>query len=437
MFRPIPSRTSTPRSAGADASARRRSCVVLDLRLPSAVTSGSWAEVRRSVAESKARIRARLETLHLQEAENGIPSTIALPEDWLIGLHVSHDGVVGVLSPPATVRSSALPMTASLRTTDVAGVLGATCQVTKRLAEAAPSGVRVASAAVAVGGHVSADGRNVVFSPDFRQDDVHWSGVPLAAGVERCTGLPTQIVNDANALAVQEQIYGDGRGVDNFAAVMVGRYGLGCGIIANGRLVVGNRGSAGEIGHIRNPSGGDRPCRCGGTGRLERYASVFAIDAQLAEDADSVRVEGDATSQYVPGGLAVWSEAGAALGHGLAAVVNLLNPEMLTLHLSSALLPGNGTSNDEPEAFALGMSSALHRESFSDSGQHCRVVRHHLTAEYLAQGAASYARSYRPALANTRMPLQSFPPTNVRAPQPGHLVVDDSARSFDGGDRSD
>lgn len=76
-----------------------------------------------------------------------------------------------------------------------------------------------------------------------------WDIVPLTALVAEYSGLPTAVDNDANTAALAEQALGAGRGHNYFLYVTLGT-GVGGGIIADGRLYRGERGGAGEIGHI-------------------------------------------------------------------------------------------------------------------------------------------------------------------------------------------
>ena len=103
-----------------------------------------------------------------------------------------------------------------------------------------------------------------------------WKGViPLAQMAEEYFHLPVQLTNDANAGALGEMIFGAARHMKNFAFITLGT-GLGSGLVANGQLVYGHDGFAGELGHtIAVPEG--RPCGCGRKGCLETYASATGL----------------------------------------------------------------------------------------------------------------------------------------------------------------
>ncbi|MBP6436320.1 MAG: ROK family protein, partial [Paludibacteraceae bacterium] len=73
-----------------------------------------------------------------------------------------------------------------------------------------------------------------------------WKGIiPFADKIQKKFGLPVAITNDANAAAIGEMIYGAARGMKNFIMITLGT-GVGSGIVANGSLVYGSDGFAGE-----------------------------------------------------------------------------------------------------------------------------------------------------------------------------------------------
>lgn len=104
--------------------------------------------------------------------------------------------------------------------------------------------------------------------------------------IEKGTGLPVTIENDANVAALGERWQGAGNNADDVVFVTLGT-GVGGGIIVNGKLVQGNNGAAGEIGHVTvDPNG--FMCTCGKRGCLETIASATGI----------VRVARDRASEY-------------------------------------------------------------------------------------------------------------------------------------------
>lgn len=104
-----------------------------------------------------------------------------------------------------------------------------------------------------------------------------WKGiVPLGWLIESKTGIPTKVTNDANAAAIGEMKYGVAQGMKDFVYITLGT-GVGSGIVANGQLIYGHDGFAGELGHVTAPVLEGRQCGCGRTDCLETYASATGI----------------------------------------------------------------------------------------------------------------------------------------------------------------
>jgi len=97
-----------------------------------------------------------------------------------------------------------------------------------------------------------------------------WGRVPLVAWIGDALGGPVAIENDANAAALAEWRFGAGRG-HNDVVYLTMSTGVGGGLILDGRLYRGHRGSAGELGHILLEADGER-CGCGLRGCFEAYA---------------------------------------------------------------------------------------------------------------------------------------------------------------------
>jgi glucokinase len=173
-----------------------------------------------------------------------------------------------------------------------------------------------------------------------------WHNVPLAGIIRDRLGPPTILENDANAAALGEHVFGAGRDVRHLVYITVST-GIGGGIIVDGRLYGGAKGSAGEIGHtIIDPKG--PACGCGNHGCLESLASGTAIARRGAEAAKRgespalatiLEREGRLSARHVAdaaksGDLAsreIFAEAGRFLGIALANLVNLLSPQAILI----------------------------------------------------------------------------------------------------------
>ena len=110
-----------------------------------------------------------------------------------------------------------------------------------------------------------------------------WKGIiPLAKMIQDKTKLPVKLTNDANAAAVGEMKYGAAQGMKDFIMITLGT-GVGSGIVANGHLIYGHDGFAGELGHtIIIPDGRLHP-GTGKRGSLESYASATGVTLTAIE----------------------------------------------------------------------------------------------------------------------------------------------------------
>lgn len=107
--------------------------------------------------------------------------------------------------------------------------------------------------------------------------NLRWKGVlPLADELHDKFGIPVACTNDANAAAIGEMTYGAAKGMKNFIMITLGT-GVGSGIVANGQLLYGSNGFAGELGHVTVKRNNGRLCGCGRSGCLECYCSATGV----------------------------------------------------------------------------------------------------------------------------------------------------------------
>jgi glucokinase len=149
-----------------------------------------------------------------------------------------------------------------------------------------------------------------------------WREFPLRARLAALANAPTFVDNDAKALALGEGWVGAAAGVDDYLAMVVST-GIGGGIVLDGRLLDGEAGNAGHIGHVVvEPDG--RPCACGGRGCLEAEASGPSIAARTGRPA----------AEAPP---AEVDRAGMLVGRAVASVANLLDLRLALVGGSVAL----------------------------------------------------------------------------------------------------
>lgn len=173
-----------------------------------------------------------------------------------------------------------------------------------------------------------------------------WRNVKLAGPLERLTGLPCAMENDANMAAWGAYEIELKRKFDDVLTLTLGT-GIGSGMILAGKLYHGASGSAGEAGHMKIVPDG-RQCGCGGRGCLEAYCGSGAIMRRAREAvgdeaafvgkyADPARPKFNTiclTRAAEAGDKAarkVWEETGQYLGTGLAALILVLNPGCVVL----------------------------------------------------------------------------------------------------------
>jgi glucokinase len=188
--------------------------------------------------------------------------------------------------------------------------------ISSALTSAAPAATPVACG-IGCGGPMEQHGERV--SP---LNIPGWRGFPLRGRVATLTGLPTWVDNDAKALALAEGWVGATRGLDAYISMVVST-GVGGGIVLDGRLLDGEAGNAGHIGHVTvEPDG--RLCACGARGCLEAEASGTAIAATTGRPAAEA-------------GPDVIARTGRLVGRAVASVANLLDLRLAAVAGSVAL----------------------------------------------------------------------------------------------------
>ncbi|THF85550.1 ROK family transcriptional regulator [Deinococcus sp. KSM4-11] len=226
------------------------------------------------------------------------------------------------------------------------------------------------------------DRRGVCVHSDYLQ----WHEVPIGALLEEAVGVPIALDNDVNAFAVAERLFGHGKATSNLIVITVGR-GIGAGLVANGQLVRGRDGGAGEFGHVVSETGGRR-CECGKAGCLEAYASEPALVARARELASDLEItQADDLLHHLddPRIAGLLRDAGQRIGIQLANLVNLLNPELI-------VVGGEGVRFGDP--LFTPMREALREHSFASLAVDLPVVIEPWGDEVWARGAASLAVSH-------------------------------------------
>ncbi len=191
---------------------------------------------------------------------------------------------------------------------------------------------KVLGAGVAVAGMVDTDGF-LRLAPSIGWREVPFGTLLAAALVERrAADMPIKVLNDANAAALSEYVFGTGPAVGSLVFLSLG-YGVGAGIVLEGGLHVGYDGLAGEVGHTIIKVDGAR-CACGRRGCAETILSQKVISRQATGREDPVLRVSDLVALLDQGNAVmkrVVREAGEHLGLVLQNLVVTVNPEVLIL----------------------------------------------------------------------------------------------------------
>jgi glucokinase len=267
-------------------------------------------------------------------------------------------------------------------------------QVARTVAELRDaSPVAIGAIGVGVPGLVNPQTGRVVISTDIpsvaRGD--------LRAELEKATGIPVTLDNDANAGALGEYTVGAGRGSRNMFYVTIGT-GIGGAIIIDGKLWRGASGFAGEFGHITiDPEGVE--CVCGNVGCLETVASapniVRRTHERLMRDSTSSLSRLGLNKDFTAADIAhearngddfaamMMARTGRSIGTAIAAVINLLNTERIVL--------GGGVM-DAGELILNPIIEEARRRSFQPNFESTQIVAATLGPDAVSIGAALLAR---------------------------------------------
>ncbi len=180
----------------------------------------------------------------------------------------------------------------------------------------------------------------VIFSPNLDG----WNNIKLKEIIEEKIGFPTFIENECRVQAIAEKKYGLAKNINNFVCVETG-VGIGTGVFIDNKLVVGDKGMAGEVGHIITNLAGSRKCHCGNVGCLETLCSINSLIEDIMADikksrkstgysGDKLEIE-DLYMLYEQGDEIVTKNVeknAEYLGIGISNTIKMFNPELIIIH---------------------------------------------------------------------------------------------------------
>ena len=149
-----------------------------------------------------------------------------------------------------------------------------------------------------------------------------WRNFPLRSKLSEALGVPVVLDNDAKAIALAEGWIGAASGQRNYLAMVVST-GIGGGLVIDGKLLGGEVGNAGHIGHVNVLPDGPL-CVCGSMGCLEAVASGCAIEKETGMPAEEASEE-------------IKIRCGYFVGKAVSIAVNLLNIPTVLIGGSVAL----------------------------------------------------------------------------------------------------
>jgi len=194
-----------------------------------------------------------------------------------------------------------------------------------------------------------------------------WDGYPVPAHFADYVDVPVLVDNDVNIMALGEYWSVWRQQVDDLLFIKVGT-GIGCGVIASGRVHRGAQGAAGDLGHVRVPGAEDALCRCGNTGCVEAVAGGRAIAERLRTLGLAAHDSRDVVDLVLAGereATRAVREAGRELGGVLAAAVNFFNPAVIVI--------GGDLANAHEQLLA-GVREVVYRRSLPLATRQLRVV---------------------------------------------------------------
>lgn len=268
--------------------------------------------------------------------------------------------------------------------------------ITRFMAEAASrGGGRIVAANFNLGGRVNS--RQGTSATIFNFEETR--EIPLTALLGEYLGIPVFIENDTKAMAYGEYASAGEEFPENMLYVNVG-WGLGLCIIINGEIYYGKDGYSGEFGHIHMYNN-NVMCHCGKKGCIETEISGSAICRKLIERIhnhevsvlsrkvwdggvitiadllEAVRLEDPLCIELV-------SQAGSELGHQLAGLINLLNPDCIVI--------GGSVAGVAPYYFLQPATLAIHKYSLRLMNQRLAILPSRLGADAGVVGACMIAR---------------------------------------------
>jgi glucokinase len=275
------------------------------------------------------------------------------------------------------------------------GVIPAILASAERALEGASIGIdRISAVGVGAPGLADTEGGILFTSPNLPG----WKDVPLRDILQEKFRKRSFLINDGNAAALGEYYFGAAKGTSHFIYVTIST-GIGGGIVVDGKVLLGSKGMAGEIGHMTIADEGP-PCHCGNRGCWEALASGTALAKaarkriETGADTTILSIAEGKIDKVTAQTVQLAAEKGDPLanelilktayyfGVGLANLINIFNPEMIVI--------GGGLSNMGDRLLKPAYQVAEER-AFKQAYRAVRFVRAALGRNSGVIGAAAFA----------------------------------------------
>ncbi len=251
------------------------------------------------------------------------------------------------------------------------------------------SGQDVAGVGVGCPGLISPTEGMVKFSPNLP----NLPKFPLRDRLAQLIGLDVEIQNDANAAVLGEWLFGPNKGLANLILLTLGT-GVGGGVVADGRLLLGADNGAAELGHVKVQFDNGAFCACGKRGCIEAYAGAAGITRiaadRLAQGGPTILRKDKLSTRDIAAAAdaedlmarEILRTVGQHLGRGIANFIDIFNPDKVVIGGGASAAMEHLSRGIDPtvaELVSFGPSrdrAMVERLRLSQRRQHHRGGRH-------------------------------------------------------------
>lgn len=249
---------------------------------------------------------------------------------------------------------------------------------------------------ISCGGPLDAK-KGIILSPP---NLIGWNNIHITEHLSQLFKIPAYLCNDADACALAEHRYGNGKGTENMIFLTFGT-GMGAGLILNGKLYSGTNGMAGEIGHVRladyGPVGFGKQgsfegfCSGGGIAQIGKIKALECLQqgaplpyCKTAADLNQITAKLLAQKAHEGDEIAkeVYRISGEMLGRGLSILIDVLNPEMIVI---GSIFSRSG------DLLRQSMEETIKKEALVASRNHCQILPSKLGEQIGDYGALAVA----------------------------------------------